>query len=129
MPGSMAGSGCFAGLGTGPAYRGRRHRAAGITHFLMVPTFGEGTLGRERQPPVNLPLPAASNAAFTKNGQEPVLWRDPGQFRRLNHYRKAVDIPFLSNSVYRLLKFLSFYVLLSVAYEIKASSFNGGKIS
>ena len=35
----MAGSCCFAGRGTGPAYRGRLYPVAGTTHFLMVPYF------------------------------------------------------------------------------------------
>ena len=39
VPGSAAGSGCFAGRGTRPAYRGRPYPVAGTTHFLMVPWF------------------------------------------------------------------------------------------
>lgn len=35
--GSTAGSGCFAGRGTAPAYRGRAYLVAGIPHFLIVP--------------------------------------------------------------------------------------------
>ena len=78
-PGSAAGSGCFAGQSTSPAYCARRYPVAGTTHFLMVP--------RPVQIPLALPgtvhmrgqVNRADNARVQVGGQ---IRADPRRRRR-----------------------------------------------